>query len=578
MFINAGTSRSNEEDHEHQNMNVSDDDCELSKAASFDTIYEGTLDDNFGDHFDIHAAKDYLRNYANRLKSQHERGKRNQVQNQLKRKPGNIDRFEHLYELGKKKVTLERNFDTHPRHPLYPKPEHVPPSATEVINRLYEKSRVMQRDGRHRREEIDRVRGLSNLVPHNKSPMRKKLHSLHSLRSPDSLAQRGAINRLYSLSKPMQNIGRGRRDCIANKAFSQPALFKLLLSRPPTPTEIHGSSNHRTDLRESLTPEEVMDRLYGRSATTSRMGRERREQIKTRSLSQPRLLVNTVTTPLPSPFNVRFIDTIKSRDYPSPTAVMARLYGRSTTAQKNGRERRDKIQVRTQSDPRMFCYSKPSPSPNPTRIKDTHKDPHKDTIKAPESFSPQKVIDRLYGRSYRSQVVGRERREEIDKVRALSNTRSPIRVKCSTPTSRDNSRSRSPSMASTSGTHDFISPEEIANRLYGRSMHAQQAGKDRREKVDQMRCTSLPRLNLHCTSYPSPAKLHNFSFESSPSHLISLEDTVKRLYGRSLQNQEVGKERRNEINRMREMSQARAPIKLRDSSPSRYRIISPETE
>jgi len=364
-------------------MDESDDDCEQSIVASFDTIYEGTLDDNFGDHFDIQAAKDYLRNYANRLKSQHEQGKKNQAKTQAKRKPGHIDRFEHMYELGKK-VTLERNFDTHPNHPLCPKPDHVPPSAAEVINRLYERSRTMQQDGRHRREEIDRLRGLSSLVP-------------------------------------------------------QPALFKLMLSRPPTPAEIQSSSTYRTYLCESFTPEEVMDRLYGRSVTASKLGRERREQIKTRSQSQPRLLVNKATTPSPSPLNVRFIDTMKSRDSPSPTAVMARLYSRSTTAQKNGMERRNEIQVKLQSDPRVFCYSKPLPSPNPIRMKDTHKNPHKDTIEAPESFSPQKVTDRLYGRSYRFQVVGRERREEIDKVRALSNARSPIRVKCSTPTSHDSS-------------------------------------------------------------------------------------------------------------------------------------------
>jgi len=559
-------------------MNEPDDDCELSKAASFDTIYEGTLDGNFGDHFDIQAAKDYLLNYACRLKSRHERGKKNQAKKQPKRKPGHIDRFEHMYELGKKKITLERNVDTHLSHPLCTKLDHVSPSAAEVINRLYEKSRTMQRDGRQRREEIDRLRGLSNLVPHNKSPMRKKLLSLHSLRSPDSLAQRGAIDRLYSLSKPMQNIGRGRRDCIANKAFSQPALFNLLSSRPPTSEEIHGSSNNRTHSRESLTPEDVMDRLYGRSATASKLGRERREQIKTRSQSQPRLIVNTTTTPSPSPSNARSIDIIKSRDSPSPIVVMARLYSRSTTAQKNGRERRDEIQVRSQSDPRMFCYSKPLPSPNPTRVKDTHKDARKDTIEASEFCSQQKVTDRLYGQSYQSQVVGRERRDEIDKVRALSNTRSPIRVKCSTPTPHDNSRSRSSSITSTSGNHDSSSPEEIANRLYERSMHAQRDGRDRREKVDQMRCTSLPRLNLHNTSSPSPAKFDDFSFEPTPGHLISLEDTVKRLYGRSLKNQEVGKERRNEINRMRDMSQPRATINFRDSSPTRYKFISPEIE
>jgi len=556
-----------EEAHEHQDMYESNDDCDLSKALSFDTIYEGTLDDDFG-NFDLQAAKDYLRHYANKLTSRRERDKKNQAQNQPKRMPGDNVRLEHLYELGKAKVILERNLHTHIQPPSL-KLDCVTPSAGEVINRLYEKSRTMQRNGRHRREEIDRLRGLSNLIPHDKSSTSKKktVHSLHSLRSPESLAQPEiTVHRLYGRSSSMQIIGRGRRECIENKAFSQPALFKL----PQTRIEIYDSCNERTYLRESLTPPQaVMNRLYGRSATACKVGRERREEIKTRAQSQPRMLVNTTTTP-PSSFTDKLMNTMKSRESPSPRAVMARLYGRSSIAQKNGRERRDEIEVRSQSDPRMLCHFKTSASPNPARMKDVNKDPHKDTRDTSESFSSQMLIERLYGQSYRSRAVGRERREEIDKVRAVSNARSPIRVKGPTPTSHDNIRLKS-SLLISSDIHDSPSPEEIAKRLYDRSMHTQQAGKDRREKVYQMRCTSLPRLNLHVSSSPSPAKVDNFKF--SPSHLTSLEDTYRRLYGRSLHNQEVGKERRSEIDRIREISKSRLRVKLRDSSPAPHHKI-----
>lgn len=535
-----------------------DDDCGMVKACSFDTIYEGRLDDDF-EKFDMQAAKDYLRHYADKLQSERELEKRHRFK--CNRDPHH---FEQMYEMGKAKVRSVRSMtSTSPNNLHSPRSTHVPSSIDDVIKRLYEQSREMQKSGKQRREEIVRMRELSHLLPHERPSLSATVHSIHSLRSPESLAQTHIIDRLYGRSKSMRQYGRGRREQIQSRILSKPPRFNLKISEPSTNSanfEANEALMRRADLRLSLQPQDIIDRLYARGADARKYGRERREEIEIRSQSQPRMVMNTITAPSPSPSptkRISFMDATRPGESPSPQEVMDRLYGRSSSGQKIGRERRELIEAKSQSTFQLYS----SPPPSPTRMKTRTKE----VRDCNESHSPDEVTERLYGRSYQYQQVGRERREEIDKARALSNARSPIHLS-GPPTSVNLVNPVRPRIASTgsSGHNDSPSPEEISRRLYDRSVKTQQAGKDRREEVYRMRCMSLPRLNLHGST---PVECEEFTFHHTKPHKVSMKDTVERLYGRSLHNQEVGRERRVEISKMRELSNPIMAMKVRDSSP-----------
>jgi len=545
-----------DEDTQDDNTYDLDDDYEMVKAASFDTIYEGRFEEGF-EKFDLIAAKDYLRQYADKLQSERERKKKHVFSNKIIGHRG-PHHFEYLYEMGKAKVRSVRSMTTTTPHHLAPsKSEHVPASVTDIIDRLYEKSRTMQRSGKQRREEIDRLRGLSNLFPHERPSISPKIHSLHALRSPQSLVIRETIDRLYGRSKLMQQSGRCRRQEIESKILSKPPRFEFKRSEPSTTTEIEETQLNRSDLRKALSPQEVMDRLYRPSETAQRIGRERREEIKVRSQSQPRMPMNTPTTPSPSPVQTRLcMETPRSGESPSPQEVCNRLYGRSYSGQKMGKERREQIEGRAQSDPRIMLNLRSS---QPSVIVQTK---HLHTKESHETFSPDELTERLYGRSYCNQQAGKERREEIDRTRALTNVRSPIRLTGSPPSSLAPMRSRTSSVDSRGS--DCLSPDVISDRLYGRSVRLQEAGKNRREEVCQMRCSSLPRLNLHCPS-PSPEEI---VFEPAPSRSISTRDTIDRLYSRSLKHQAAGIERRHEIDKMRELSNPAPQMRVRELSPA----------
>jgi len=244
----------------------------------------------------------------------------------------------------------------------------------------------------------------------------------------------------------------------------------------------------------------------------------------------------------------------------SPREVTDRLYGRSSSVQKIGRERREEIESR------LRCNFTSSQPPSSIVMRDSNKD-----SRNYEGYSPEEITQRLYGRSYESQKVGRERRDEIDKARALSNARAPIRLSVSPPPSIVPALPRRNTITS-ARVNASPSPEEISSRLYGRSVQGQQAGKDRREKVCQMRPTSLPRMNVHC-SFPGPAPSEEFSPETISSRPVSTKDTVDRLYSRSLQCQENGRERRTEIDRVRELSNPVPAMRVRASSPTPQRRV-----
>ena len=71
------------------------DDYGMVKAASFDTIYEGRLDNHF-EKFDIHAAKDYLLQYAVKLESDRKQKNKHEFISRYSVTDHNGRHFEHL--------------------------------------------------------------------------------------------------------------------------------------------------------------------------------------------------------------------------------------------------------------------------------------------------------------------------------------------------------------------------------------------------------------------------------------------------------------------------------------------------
>jgi len=201
--------------------------------------------------------------------------------------------------------------------------------------------------------------------------------------------------------------------------------------------------------------------------------------------------------------------------------------------------------------------------------------PEKDNSKAPEikiekrtgTHSPasEEVMKRLYDRSIPMQNFGKDRRKEISKMRALSNTRNRIKVNFSpTPgTLTVPSTTFSPKLRNSSPSP---TPEEVMERLYGRSLRMKEVGKERRKEIDKMRAQSNPRKPPTVTrSLSSPTIVSRPSSSrkllSSPCRNIGVklptlhsvttlstpEEVIGRLYNRSHQMQERGKERREEV-------------------------------
>lgn len=256
---------------------------------------------------------------------------------------------------------------------------------------------------------------------------------------------------------------------------------------------------------------------------------------------------------------------------PSPREVMERLYSRSSHGQRIGKERREQIEAKAYTERMMATYISNLPS---TRDNIPLMSISKETKESNENFSPQEVQEvtkRLYERSYQSQKMGKERREEIEAARALSNTRPPVRMSA-TPVPAPPLLVRKRSLSLNSARSKSPSPEEVSNRLYEKSVDVQQAGKERRARVCEMRSSSLPRMNLH-GSAPCPTASEIFKHTPhSPPPVVNMKDTVDRLYSRSLRYQEAGRERRVEVNRMRELANPTiGSIRVRDASPARSR-------
>lgn len=161
--------------------------------------------------------------------------------------------------------------------------------------------------------------------------------------------------------------------------------------------------------------------------------------------------------------------------------------------------------------------------------------PEKKIDKRANSQSPsaRKVMDRLYGRSISMQSVGRGRREEISKMRALSNTRSPINMSVS-PLPHSLPKSSS----TLSYRSSSPSPQTVVDRLYGRATNIKELGRERRDEVNKIRAQSNPRK-------PPRANRSSLPYNSSSQALAD------RLYSRSYQMQKLGRERRDELDEKR---------------------------
>jgi len=358
---------------------------------------------------------------------------------------------------------------------------------------------------------------------------------------------------------------------IKSKNLSKQAPFNINVSGPsPKFTHVDKALMCRQASRLSLDPKEVIDRLYERGAAAEReYGRKRREEIETkaiRALSQPRMIINKATTPASSPSPAKRMactPVTRRGESPSPDEVMDRLYARSFSVQKDGKKRRELIAAKSNT---MF-QTHSSPSSSDTKMKITTKY-NRD---CEERRSPDEVAEQLYGRSYQNQLMGRERRDAINEARELSNVRSPVDSSALATNSllvksaRPRLLSSGSSKLLSSGSssyNDSPSPEEISKRLYDRSAQQQQAGKDRREKVHKERCMSLPRLNLFDST---PVKRDRLTI-STTSPKIWTDNNFDRLRGRSLRHV-----RKEEISQSVELSNALKTVQVREQSPVPHR-------
>jgi len=139
------------------------------------------------------------------------------------------------------------------------------------------------------------------------------------------------------------------------------------------------------------------------------------------------------------------------------------------------------------------------------------------------SPAPQEVMERLYERSIPMQNFGKDRRKEIDKMRALSNTRSSMNVNLSSSpcASTRTSTTLPPKLRASSPSP---TSEEVIERLYGRSLRMKELGKERRKEINKIRAQSNPRK-------PPTRSLSTSSVVSSPSPRRRLVSTPSRTRG-----------------------------------------------
>jgi len=208
-----------------------------------------------------------------------------------------------------------------------------------------------------------------------------------------------------------------------------------------------------------------------RAATLLRLGRDpssiqRYEELY--NMGKDRLIIEKENSKLlPEKSEIR-----SNPQSSSPQVVMNRLYGRSKIMQNLGRDRREKItRTRALSNTRSPITTNMSPSPRrfSTSLV-TKRSP------SPSPPKPDLVISRLYGRAISMSERGKERREEINTMRAQSNPRHRPKNKVSTPSSRHSrsssskhSRSSSSSKSNnynlTSTTKSSSNPREGPYRL-----------------------------------------------------------------------------------------------------------------
>jgi len=344
--------------------------------------------------FDVKAAKANLNLFCHKLKVE-TRESENGPSLRLD-SPG-TRRFDDLYELGKSRVTFDRELSklegTYNNSEGRKSPTE---SEAETFNRLYFKSLQMQQKGKERREEIERSQQEFDKLS-LKQDSKEKISSEES----------EIFDRLYAGGR---NRTPGRR----------------CLSVPKTPTITKAS-------RSSPAPAVVIDRLYGRSTVSQQIGKERREEIdKIRSLSNVKLpiIVSRDSPPeLPMSHNSSLLQPPRSSL--SPDEIMDRLYGRSLPSQHSGKERREEVEkaiaVSNERLPMMF-NREPVPSlSTTTRRRALSLSP----AIGRDASTPEETMYRLYGRSLKARESGRDRRKAIETKVVLANSRLPIKVSSS---------------------------------------------------------------------------------------------------------------------------------------------------
>lgn len=191
---------------------------------------------------------------------------------------------------------------------------------------------------------------------------------------------------------------------------------------------------------------------------------------------------------------------------------------------------------------------------------------------SPAALDKDGVHNRLYEQGLRQQQLRLEQREDLESFNhgyssnSRNNTPNGSRLPCPSHDSRTPSTSRS---------HYFpkAKPDEIMDRLYGRSMDHQMQGKQRREEVKKNIALSHPKpplkvfendwINHSSTTLDSST---SGGSSTTPSRRYnnppSSEEVMNRLYSRSVHDQIKGKEKREKVEKNIVMAHPKPPMKI----------------
>jgi len=232
--------------------------------------------------------------------------------------------------------------------------------------------------------------------------------------------------------------------------------------------------------------------------------------------------------------------------------ICKRLYDQSVSMQMDGKKRRQDI-----DNARVIANPLPPQEPQSNRknrnsgsmkSRDFLRRSSSRTSRSPlvssnsyEPPTPQEIITRLYAPSLPMQEYGKERRDEINKMKTQFN-RSMVTE------SREVGKSARKSRSS-------LVPQEIIDRLYAPSLPKQEHGKERRDEMSKTRA-QFDRLTVTEPRVvgKSARKSRSSRVSSSPYESTKPQEITDRIYAPSLPMQESRKERRDKISKIRPQS------------------------